>query len=413
MTSINVYPLRSDLSYEESISKETASLLKELASLTDCSFNLVSLEELPHADLSLYLIQSGGSENKFKELANKTKGPYYLLTYGENNSLAASLEILAYLNEKGEQGEILHGSNQSIAKRITELLARSKDKVHQLEKKNNHPINPAKAPFVRLGVIGKPSDWLIASDVDYKKAQDEFGICLIDIPTSRLIEDYKKNKDEVPPHTFASSTKEMTKAYRVYTSLKKIIEEEKLEGLTIRCFDLLPSLKTTACLALSLLNRDGYIASCEGDIPSMITSYLIRKIAHESSFQANPCYIDKEKETILLAHCTLPLDMASSYCFNTHFESNIGIGIHGEMKEGRVTILKIAPSLDYFYCEEGTLIKNQYQKNLCRTQIIVKLDKDIDYFFTHPLANHHLVCYGNHKEEFISYLTKLGLQPIQ
>jgi hypothetical protein len=413
MAIINVYPLRSDLSYEESISKETASLLKELASLTGCSFNLVSLEELPHADLSLYLIQSGGSENKFKELAKNSHGPYYLLTYGENNSLAASLEILAYLNEKGEQGEILHGSNGSIAKRIKELLTHKKDETSHKEIKKSKSINPAKGPFVRLGVIGKPSDWLIASDVDYKKAQDEFGISLIDIPTSQLIEDYKKNEDEVPPHTFASSSEEITKAYRVYTSLKKIIKEEQLEGLTIRCFDLLATLKTTACLALSLLNRDGYIASCEGDIPSMITSYLIRKIAHESSFQANPCYINKEKGTILLAHCTLPLDMATSYSFNTHFESNIGIGIHGEMKEGKVTILKIAPSLDSFYCQEGTLVTNQYQKNLCRTQIIVKVDNGVNYFFTHPLANHHLLCYGKHQEEFVSYLTKLGLQPVE
>lgn len=413
MANINVYPLRSDLSYEDSISKETESLLKELASLTNCSFKLVNREELPHADLSLYLIQSGGSENKFKALFNKKKGPYYLLTYGENNSLAASLEILAYLNEQGAKGEILHGSNRSIAKRINELLT-SKNKINEASPLHqNHSIIPAQGHSTRLGVIGKPSDWLIASDVDYLKAQEVFGISLIDIPTSLLIEDYKSNKDIVPPNTFKDSNEEITKAYRIYSSLKKIIKEKNLEGLTIRCFDLLPTLKTTACLALSLLNRDGYIASCEGDIPSMITSYLIRKIIHEPSFQANPCYIDKEKGTILLAHCTLPLDMATSYSFNTHFESNIGIGIHGEMKEGRVTILKIAPSLDSFFCEEGNLLTNQYQNNLCRTQIIVKLDGDINYFFTHPLANHHLLAYGGHKEEFVSYLEKLGLSPIK
>src|SRR5574344_2189256 len=231
MANINVYPLRSDLSYEDSISKETSSLLKELASLTSCSFNLVSLEELPHADLSLYLIQSGGSENKFKELTTHTHGPYYLLTYGENNSLAASLEILAYLNEIGEEGEILHGSNRSIAKRINELLLHKKRNIETSINTSHHIINPAKGPFIRLGVIGKPSDWLIASDVNYKKAQDEFGISLIDISTSRLIEEYKKNKDEVPPHTFTSSSEEITKAYPVYTSLRKIIEEEKLVGL--------------------------------------------------------------------------------------------------------------------------------------------------------------------------------------
>ena len=35
--------------------------------------------------------------------------------------------------------------------------------------------------MAKLGVIGKPSDWLIASDVDYKKVNELFDIELVDI----------------------------------------------------------------------------------------------------------------------------------------------------------------------------------------------------------------------------------------
>ena len=38
----------------------------------------------------------------------------------------------------------------------------------------------------KLGVIGKPSDWLIASDVDYETAKKVFGVELIDIPIERV-----------------------------------------------------------------------------------------------------------------------------------------------------------------------------------------------------------------------------------
>ena len=43
------------------------------------------------------------------------------MTYGHNNSLAASLEILSYLKDHNLNGEVLHGSNEYIAKRINDF----------------------------------------------------------------------------------------------------------------------------------------------------------------------------------------------------------------------------------------------------------------------------------------------------
>ena len=42
--------------------------------------------------------------------------------------------------------------------------------------------------MTRLGVIGKPSDWLISSDVDYKRVKETFDIELIDIDIKELID---------------------------------------------------------------------------------------------------------------------------------------------------------------------------------------------------------------------------------
>ena len=69
-------------------------------------------------DLKLIFIASGGSEGIFLDNLNKLKPPYYLLTSGANNSLAASLEILTYLNLNNLSGEVLHGDAFYIASRI-------------------------------------------------------------------------------------------------------------------------------------------------------------------------------------------------------------------------------------------------------------------------------------------------------
>ncbi|MFA6624140.1 MAG: hypothetical protein WCS80_00005 [Bacilli bacterium] len=399
MKKINIYPIRSDLHDKESISLSSSTLIKDLERLSGYKFNQVGLKELYDADLSLILVQTGGSENKFKEQFSSFKPPYIFLTYGSENSLASSLEILTYIRQQGEKGEILHGEEDYIVSRINSLLDRD-------EKADSYD---------RLGVIGKPSDWLISSSVDYKKALQVFQVELVDLPIRELIDQYKKETDIVKEGTFKADfdQEELNKAYRIYTALKEIISANNLKGLTIRCFDLLSTVHTTSCLALSLLNREGIIGSCEGDVPSMLTAYIIQKVIRESAFQANPAYIDKKENSILLSHCTLPLDMADSYVFDTHFESGIGLGIHADMKKGPVTILKISSDLKEFFCSEGKLTMNYYRKNLCRTQIEVILDDDVSYFLRNPLGNHHLLCYGRHKKELSSYLTSLGLIEIE
>ena len=96
---INIYPIVSSLHQKDRINNETLTLLKELEKISNHIFEITDLDHFYNADLSLILVQSGGSEQLFLRQFKKLKGPYYLLTYGHNNSLAASLEILSYLKD--------------------------------------------------------------------------------------------------------------------------------------------------------------------------------------------------------------------------------------------------------------------------------------------------------------------------
>jgi L-fucose isomerase-like protein len=401
MANINIYPIKSDLTYGDVVSKESAALIKALEEKTGHKFALVDdIEALGDGDLGLILVQSGGSEGKFKSLFGKAGGPFYLLTYGASNSLAASLEILSFIREEGKEGEILHGDPSYIAGRINAIL---QEKSQASDKR-----------LPRLGVIGHPSDWLISSDVDYQRARKVLGVDLIDLTTQELIWDYASTSASVPEGRLEATfdKAELDKAYRLYKALKQMVKDHQLDALTLRCFDLLGSIKTTACLGLSLLNQKGEVAACEGDVPALLTSYTVYRKLGIHCFQANPCWVDAKNNEIIFAHCTLPLDMAESYVFDTHFESNIGVGIHGEMKKGPVTIVKLSASLKQFYCQEGELEENEYRKDRCRTQIKLKLNSPVNYFLTAPLGNHHLICYGNHKKELGDYYRSLGLDDI-
>ena len=117
-------------------------------------------------DLNLIFVRTGGTEGIFQQLMptliGKSDAPFYLLASDKSNSLAASLEILSYLRQQGKQGEILHGNPEYIASRI-QLLCRVESAVKRLHKS-------------RLGVIGKPSDWLIASQVEAECVRQKLGV---------------------------------------------------------------------------------------------------------------------------------------------------------------------------------------------------------------------------------------------
>lgn len=345
-------------------------------------------------DLELIYVRTGGTESIFKNelprMLRQSKQPFYLLTSGKSNSLAASMEILSYLRQKGLKGEILHGSNEYIKSRITTL-----QQVGRVMRDLNG---------CRLGVIGEPSDWLIASAAKYRTIEDKLGIEIVHIDMDELLmliervpADIESDLLEKAPSD--SIRKSLAGAERIYEALRLIVEGYDLQGFTIRCFDLLTAVQNTGCVALAKFNSQGIVAGCEGDIPAMLSMKIAQAVTGKSGFQANPARINPETGELLFAHCTIPLDMVDSFELDTHFESGIGVGIRGFMKPGPVTIFKASGDLSRHFAEEGVLIENQGKPDLCRTQQVIKLaDKEAArYFLTNPIGNHHIIMQGHHK----------------
>ncbi len=261
----------------------------------------------------------------------------------------------------------------------------------------------------RIGVLGKPSDWLIASEVDYEDVYRTWGVSIIDIEMEEVKSNIKQFSEsdtkEIQsvfydfPFNNNITLKDIAKVAIIYIGVKKTILDNKLSALTLRCFDLLDSFNTTGCLALSKLNDEGIPAGCEGDIPSIFTMLINQMISGTPSFMANPSSI--EDKTITLAHCTVPLSMVDTFEFKTHFESGIGVGIAGKFNTENVTLSKIGgPGLNQFYVDEADFIKNLQSEQLCRTQIIIKPKNGIDYFFNSPLGNHHIITDGSYADKF-------------
>jgi len=400
MKSIAIYTLTSELHDEQAVGAVTREFLESLS--IEYDFRGSDYADFGSYPLSLIFVRTGGTEGIFRRLLPTLpigKGEkFYLLSSGKSNSLAASMEILSYLQQNDLQGEILHGDPGYISRRINMLA--------QVESARR------KLRACRLGIVGAPSDWLISSHADKDKVREFLGIELIDIPMQELLDAIAATPlDPTSASSMQISTPDanvpkelairqaLPGAHQIYLALKTVVERHQLQGFTLRCFDLLTAVRNTGCMALARFNSEGIVAGCEGDVPAMLSMIISQVLTGMSGFQANPARINPETGELLFAHCTIPFNMVEHYELDTHFESGIGVGIRGYMKEGPVTIFKVSGDLSRCFIEEGELVRNQAQSDLCRTQQIIRLSdpSKAHYFLTKPIGNHHIIMRGHHK----------------
>lgn len=396
--SIAIYTLTSQLHDEKAVGMVTKDFLGSLG--IEYELKGYDYADYGSSSLNLIYVRTGGTEGIFRrllpELRQQSRRPFYLLTSGKSNSLAASMEILSYLRQHNIKGEIIHGSSVYITQRI-HLLEKTEKALKQMEGQ-------------RLGIVGEPSDWLISSHVEKNQVKKRLGMELVDIPMKELLDILSNTPESVPAETsnVRIISEALPGANRIYMALKTLVDKYQLQGLTLRCFDLLTTVKNTGCMALAKLNAEGIVAGCEGDVPAMLSMKIAQSLTGVSGFQSNPSAIHPETGEMLFAHCTIPLNMVERYELDTHFESGIGVAIRGYMRPGPVTIFKVAGDLSRCFIAEGELTENQAKPDLCRTQQVIQLkDKtQVNYFLTNPIGNHHIVIPG-HQQALLEKIMEL------
>ena len=409
--------LRSSFQTDDFVRTEYAELIQRLEKECNAEIQIIGDEmvETVHAPSlqkmlpDAVMIATGGVENLFKRLWSAidvvmTCSPHRpktvtMIADGRNNSLAAALEILTYLGNNGMEGRIVHGTNDEIISALVETWR-------------------AASLQGRIGLFGQPSDWLIASGVDRDFLRQQYDIETVDIDLQRLIDGIKtvsQTEAEKVAQTMVKRAKaikepsdaDMLEAAKAYLAIKKICQEERLDAMTIRCFDIVKACGTTSCLALALLNDEGIVAGCEGDMQTLLSMYLVKRLCGAPSFMANPSQLTDESS--MLAHCTIPLTMCDETVIRSHFESGIGVAIQGLLPLTDYTLFKWGgPKLDRYFVVEAHAFETPYSNHFCRTQITLNVNLK-PYLLQHSIGNHHVIIHGRHAEEIRRFMLANGV----
>jgi len=206
----------------------------------------------------VYVMATGGTERTLLDLQTRRAvlragEPVVLVAHPGNNSLPASLEVLARLQQDGVPGRIVFVRGPQDEAGLATLEAAIADVAVRMRLLDT-----------RVGLVGEPSDWLVASSPDADVVRETWGPTVIRIGMDELEAAIDAVSAEAAEAGVASlsgdstgcvepTPEDLADVARVTSAMEALVERYDLDAVSLRCFDLLVSRETTGCFALSAL----------------------------------------------------------------------------------------------------------------------------------------------------------------
>ena len=195
---------------------------------------------------------------------------------------------------------------------------------------------------------------------------------------------------------------------------KELMAEANVRAITVNnCMGTIMRVtETTACLPLSILNDEGYMAFCESDFVVIPSGVLLHHISGLPVFLNDPT--TPHHGCVTLAHCTAPRKLDGRAYEKTrvmtHFESDYGASPKVEMTNGRtVTVIDPDFAEKRWMGFRGKTIETPFM-DICRAQVDVEIEGDWVKLLEEMRGFHWMMSYGDYLKETGYALKKAGIE---
>lgn len=412
MKSIVIIPFASRLHGESYISDILESFKKKLSSmgLKDAVYAkmITSIEDINESmqtyrdHIPLFFPITGGTERLMYTLATKVGfRSVVLFAHGEHNSLASAVSARYRLELEGANPYLYHCKSINEDECSVELnrMARALTTLSSLLGSRVLLIGP----YSEKPEEAKAFEEVVEGSVDLMTI-DEFASATASAPreyTEEFQRALEKFEFIVPPNR-------MEEVGKIYGTLRWLFELRKYDAIAMNCFPFLMKYKTTPCLALALLNAEGYVTACEGDLLALTLMIISKNITGYTGWIANSTAF--KGKYAYFSHCTIALNMIKRGVITTHFESGYPYGIAGELAGIVYTFASISRDFTAIASGVGRVVRSGLlSHSMCRTQAIFELNYDAEKIPRLAMANHHVIIPGDVRRELREIATLLGL----
>lgn len=197
--------------------------------------------------------------------------------------------------------------------------------------------------------------------------------------------------------------------------IKSFMDQNRLHALAIRCWpEFARDYGISPCAAMSILQSQGYILACEGDLEGALTMYLSQTLTKVPPFLADFSQINLEEDYALMWHCgvapTCLWDKKSERSLDPYFAGGKGVTADFVLKPGVVTLFRIdhGRGKTRIFLATGNVVemtkelKGTYGKLYLTSHV-----KDVlESIIVNGIAHHVVMLYGQH-DKTISKFAKL------
>lgn len=260
-------------------------------------------------------------------------------------------------------------------------------------------------------LIGEMEPWVISPSHDTGVYTNRLGITVERVAQQEVMDLYntmpdskgQKYYDKYKGHAKAvvePTDQDVRNSCRMAAALEETMERHGADGMAIACFNIL-SVGTNTCLGVSYINDcTGKVAACEGDVDSLCTMLLMKKLTRTRLWMANPAL--HADGIINFSHCTAPLNITDQgdcpYILRSHHESGIGTSLQVEFPiRQKFTICRISDNASKMTIHTGVSVEGKYEP-CCRTQFHVRLD-DFRHYLDTALGCHQVFAFEDITEE--------------
>jgi len=199
---------------------------------------------------------------------------------------------------------------------------------------------------------------------------------------------------------------------RIYAAIKELVEQHKLDALTVGCY---PHLMGRVCLAASLLADEGIPLGCEGDVNGAIGQFMLTLLTGGPTH--NTDWLDPlEDNTVVFTHCGSGSFSLAENKADIRLDSVrlMGQGVCAlfPAKPGPVTLLSIMPTGAAYQVAllEGEAVSTEmvFPGNPLRVRFSQPAEKLISWIHNEGIGHHWMAGYGHVAAEIRAWAGMTG-----
>ena len=209
----------------------------------------------------------------------------------------------------------------------------------------------------RFGLVGAPCPGMLDVEADECALAKTLGVTAVACDLSALL----NAAETAEPAELAAAAARLTAAaggrveiaagvltenLRLYIAIRQLVGEKRLDAYCVRCWpELRDQSKITPCVAHALMAQEGIASTCEVDLPALIGTYILSRLAGTPAFNFDITAYLKDRDAIQFGHCGAAepslAALAGAVRVRSHMRTGTGATLEFPFREGAVTLAKL------------------------------------------------------------------------